>query len=92
MAAAMASCRVVGGVEGVASLLPPQIRGAKARRSGSCNARILGGGFGGWLRIGRERTASVASNFVTLPLVSQVWDCASPVLGVCRVVNMSESF
>ncbi|KAG0614726.1 hypothetical protein M758_6G199300 [Ceratodon purpureus] len=67
MAAAMASCRVLGGVQGVASLLPLRTRGAKSCRTRSTNATIMGRGFGGG-----HRSALLASSFVALPLVSQL--------------------
>lgn len=71
MAAAMASCRVLGGAEGVA-LLPLQIQSIEGKRPGRCNARFVGGKFGSCLTIGRKRTAVVQSEFVTATLASRV--------------------
>ncbi|XP_024365879.1 tetratricopeptide repeat domain-containing protein PYG7, chloroplastic isoform X2 [Physcomitrium patens] len=71
MAAAMASCRVLGGAEGVA-LLPLQIQSIEGKRPGRCNARFVGGKFGSCLTIGRKRTAVVQSEFVTATLASRL--------------------
>lgn len=47
MAAAMTSCRVLGGAEG----LPLHMRGPKGSNPVSCNGRIVAGRFGSSVRI-----------------------------------------
>lgn len=66
MAAAMMSCRVLGGSAthrecSPSALLPPHIRGVRTSRPvSSCSGRIVGATFGGCLRIARGRSESMA--------------------------------